>query len=135
MSPMVPARVGRLILAVQAWATTRPDVPGVALVGSQASETARPDSDVDLVLICDRPEDLTQDTAWPQTFGAPRRMAIEDWGCVTSVRVWYADGLEIELGVTDRGWASAPLDAGTRRVNESGAVVLLDRGVAFEGLA
>jgi hypothetical protein len=53
---------------------------------------------------------------------------------VTSLRVWYADGLEVEFGIADRDWASAPLDAGTRRVLEEGLVVLFDRGSAFGGV-
>jgi hypothetical protein len=58
----------------------------------------------------------------------------EDWGRVTSLRVWYADGLEVEFGIADRSWASAPLDVGTRRVIEDGLVVLFDRGSAFRGV-
>ncbi len=55
-------------------------------------------------------------------------------GRVTSLRVWYADGLEVEFAIADRAWASAPLDAGTRRVIEDGCVVLFDRGLAFSGV-
>jgi hypothetical protein len=54
---------------------------------------------------------------------------------VTSLRVRYADGLEVEFGIADRTWASAPLDPGTRRVIEDGCIVLFDRGSAFSGVS
>jgi len=134
MSPAVPERVASLVLRVQAWAASRPDVHGVALVGSHARQAATPESDVDLILVCDHPPALLDDADWIHAFGVPQRTAREDWGRVTSLRVWYADGLEVEFGIADHSWASAPLDAGTRRVLEDGLVVLFDRGSAFGGV-
>lgn len=134
MSPAVPERVAQLVEGVQAWAETRPDVLGVALVGSHARQAATPESDVDLVIVCEAPSELVGNTDWLRVFGTPRRTTREDWGRVTSLRVWYADGLEVEFGIADRTWASAPLDAGTRRVIEDGCVVVFDRGSAFTGV-
>jgi predicted nucleotidyltransferase len=133
MSPAVPERVAELILSVQAWAAARPDVHGVALVGSHARQAATPESDVDLVIVCASPSELVVNTDWLRVFGSPRRTAREDWGRVTSLRVWYAGGLEVEFGIADRTWATAPLDAGTRQVIKDGCVVVFDRGLAFSG--
>lgn len=135
MSPAIPERVARLIGQVQAWAAARPDVLGVALVGSYARQAAKPDSDVDLVLVCEAPTAYLEDGGWIGEFGSPVRVGREDWGRVTSVRVGYADGLEVEFGFADRRWASAPLDPGTSRVVRRGVIVLCDRGGAFSGLA
>jgi uncharacterized protein len=135
MSPAIPERVAQLILDVQAWAATRADVLGVALVGSYARQAATPESDVDLVIVCASPSDLVGNPEWVNIIGTPQRTAREDWGRVTSLRVRYANGLEVEFGITDRRWASVPLDAGTRRVIEAGCVVIFDRGSAFTGLA
>jgi len=132
--PAIAGRIARLILDVQAWAAGRPDVLGVALVGSHARGAARPDSDVDLVIACQRPRLLLDDTRWIGMFGAPMRTMGEDWGRVTSLRVWYANGLEVEFGITDRDWGSAPLEAGTRAVIEDGCIVLYDRGHVFPGI-
>ena len=134
MSPAVPERVALLILRVQAWAAARPDVLGVALVGSHARQAGTPESDVDLVIVCESPPALVGDPAWLRAFGKPERVERENWGRVTSLRVWYAAGLEVEFGIADRSWASAPLDAGTRRVLEDGLVVMFDRGSAFGGV-
>ncbi len=135
MSPTIPERVARLIEDVQAWAAARPDVLGVALVGSHARQAAKPDSDVDLVIVCESPSAYPENADWIKAFGAPRETGREDWGRVTSVRVLYADGLEVEFGFADRGWGSAPLEDGTRGVIEDGCVVLYDRGGAFSGIA
>jgi len=42
--------------------------------------------------------------------------------------VWYADGLEVEYGLTGEEWAADPLDPGSRRVMEGGMRVLFERG-------
>jgi predicted nucleotidyltransferase len=135
MSPAIPERVARLILDVQAWAQKRPDVLGVALVGSYARQAATPESDVDLVIVCQSPSEYLGDEEWIGIFGEPKRTAQEDWGRVTSMRVWYADGLEVEFGMADRDWGSAPLDPGTRQVMNDGGVILFDRGMTFSGVA
>jgi predicted nucleotidyltransferase len=134
MSPAIPERVARLILDVQAWAAARPDVIGVALVGSHARQAATPESDVDLVIVCQSPSEYLGDEEWIGIFGEPKRTAQEDWGRVTSVRVWYEDGLEVEFGMADRDWGSAPLDHGTRQVMDDGCVIVFDRGTAFSGI-
>jgi len=135
MSPAIPERVARLIRDMQAWATARPDILGVALVGSHARQAAKSDSDVDLVIVCQSPSTYLESEAWIRAFGAPRRTAREDWGRVTSVRVWYGDGLEVEFGIADRDWASKPLDPGTRQTIDDGCVILFDRGDVFSGIA
>ncbi len=53
---------------------------------------------------------------------------IEDYGLLTSIRVWYADGHEIEYGITDERWSAVPLDEGSRQVIAAGMRVLLERG-------
>lgn len=134
MCPPIPESVARLIQDVQVWAETRPDVLGVALVGSYARQAARPDSDVDLVVVCESPSAFLENAAWIGAFGRPIRTGREDWGRVTSVRVWYAGGLEVEFGIADAAWAEAPLDEGTRRVVQDGCIVLFDRVGVLTGL-
>ena len=53
---------------------------------------------------------------------------LDDYGKVTSVRVWYADGLEVEYGITAEDWAALPLDEGTRAVISNGMKVLFEQG-------
>ena len=123
----------RLIDEVLAWAARRPDVRAVALVGSHARGDARPDSDVDLLLLAERPDELVRDAAWVRGFGDVSRVAVEDWGRVTSVRVWYARGPEVEFALATPDWATAP-DEGTRRVVSDGFRALLDRDGALARL-
>jgi predicted nucleotidyltransferase len=40
---------------ISAWASARPDIHAAALVGSHARGTAKPDSDIDIVLLVDDP--------------------------------------------------------------------------------
>jgi predicted nucleotidyltransferase len=78
--------IEELLDRVLEWAASRTDVRAVVLVGSHARGTARPDSDVDLVLLTERPRDLVDDTSWLERFGTVSRRVVEGWGRVTSVR-------------------------------------------------
>src|SRR5512138_2680120 len=125
---MGPERTAEFIQDFTAWATLQPDILGVAIVGSHARSDARPDSDLDLVIICKRSADYLADLSWTLHVGEVREQKLEDYGKVTSVRVWYVDGLEVEYGITDEDWAASPLDDGTRRVIADGMVVLYEQG-------
>ncbi len=110
------------------WAEGRADVVGAALVGSHARGDARPDSDVDLMIVTVSAHAYVTDTDWVETFGEPQGVAVEQWGTVTSVRVHYADGTKVEFGVTTPEWVqTSPVDPGTARVVRDGFRILLDR--------
>lgn len=108
------------------WAARDDRVLALALVGSHARGEARPDSDLDLIVISGVPDDLLGDPSWTAVFGAVESSAHEDYGLVTSVRVRYEGGEEVEFGITTPEWTALPLDPGTRRVLEDGARVLYD---------
>ena len=109
------------------WASTQTDIVAVALVGSHARNSAREDSDVDLVIITDDPQKYLIRTEWTKAFGVVAKQQIEEYGMLTSLRVWYESGLEIEYGFTARAWAQIPLDEGTKKVIEDGMQVLFER--------
>lgn len=110
------------------WAGTQPAILAAALVGSQARGQATLDSDVDLVLLVQEPAAYLKDTAWTKTFGSPAQIQQENWGKVTSVRVHYKEGLEVEFGFTDATWGSDPDDQGDARVIRDGIIVLFEQG-------
>ena len=60
-------------------------------------------------------------------FGEPFRQQTEQYGALTSIRVWYSDGSEIEYGLSGESWAALPLDEGTRQVIAGGMRVLFER--------
>jgi predicted nucleotidyltransferase len=118
---------------VTQWAEERPDIVGLAMVGSHARDAGRPDSDVDLVVLCADPSSLVHRDDWTARFGEVRDVGMEDYGAVRSLRVFYQDGLEVEFGITDSTWARVPLDAGTRKVISDGIRILYDpRGLLRE---
>ncbi len=118
--------VAELLEAVVGWAEMETSIVGVALVGSHARDAARPDSDVDLVVLVRNPQKFLADTAWLEQFGSVVSCETEDWGRVTSLRVFYGEGLEVEFGLTIPDWAELPVDVGTRRVVSDGMRVLYD---------
>jgi predicted nucleotidyltransferase len=115
-----------LLADVTRWALAHRDVLGLALVGSHARERARADSDVDLVILCADPPTLIRNPDWITRFGEVERSALEDYGALRSLRVFYRAGPEVEFGITSPAWAAIPLDPGTRGVISGGMRVLYD---------
>ena len=110
------------------WASAQEDIQAIALVGSYARGAAREDSDIDLVLLTDRPQKYLEDLEWIEGFGLVEKHQTEDYGRLISIRVWYQNGVEVEYGITVPDWAAIPLDAGTRKVIQVGMIVLFERG-------
>ena len=111
------------------WASARPDVQAIALVGSHARGAAKEDSDIDLVILTDQPSGYLEDVIWTEHFGGVENYQSEDYGKLISLRVWYQNGLEVEYGLTTPDWAAIPLDAGTQQVMRGGMIVLFERGM------
>ena len=74
--------------AFVAWASNQPDVQGVALVGSQAHGTAKEDSDIDLVILTDKPRKYLDEVQWTKHFGVVEKHETEEYGQLTSSRIW-----------------------------------------------
>jgi predicted nucleotidyltransferase len=115
------------IHSITGWALTQSDIQAIALVGSYARDAATEDSDVDLVMVVDHPGKYLENNEWARQFGSIERQQIEHYGLVTSLRVWYASGREVEYGITTRHWAAMPLDKGTQGVIDDGMEVLFER--------
>lgn len=131
---MQPSSIDALLSDVAAWAKGDPRIEAVALVGSYARGSAQPDSDVDLVILSAEAASFVEDTRWAARFGNVRRQEVEEWGAVTSVRVHYEAGSEVEFGFAGPAWASQPVDPGTRRVVRRGMRVISDRSGLLRGL-
>jgi uncharacterized protein len=115
-----------IIDAVQRWAAAQAGILAAALIGSHARNAARPDSDVDFLLLCERPGAWLSDRAWLSNFGEVASIGMEDWGMLRSLRVCYASGLEAEFGIAPPAWAALPPDPGTERVVRDGLRILHD---------
>lgn len=116
-----------LLKDLRKWAESRPEILGIALVGSYARNEARADSDVDLVILSSIPEEFINKPEWIKNFGVVKSFTVEDWGLVTSLRVFYEGGPEVEYGLTSSEWANEPVDEGTSQVISDGMQILLDK--------
>jgi len=119
--------VDRFLEEIVRWAEARPDLEAVALLGSYAQGRARAGSDIDLLLLTEDMLPYLDDPRWVGAFGEVDRSQREEWGAVTSLRVWYRDGREVEFGFAHPDWARVPPDPGTSRAVASGLRVLIDR--------
>ena len=128
---MPRSQITQFLSDITRWAAAQADILALALVGSHARNAANESSDVDLILITEQPEHYLNNQDWYQQFGAVEKQQVEDYGLVTSKRVWYTEGLEVEYGITDERWAAVPLDKGSRQVIADGMQVLFERGMGL----
>jgi len=115
-----------LIHRVVDWAESKGDIFGIALVGSHARGEAGPDSDLDLIIVASNPTHYILDSSWVESFGNVESCTAEDWGLVTSLRVYFQDGQEVEFGLTSEKWVAIPADRGTSQVISAGMKILYD---------
>ncbi|WP_338020703.1 nucleotidyltransferase domain-containing protein [Streptomyces sp. TR1341] len=149
------AEVREFLDRLTRWAATREDIVGLLLVGSYARGAARPDSDVDVVLLTTDPAPYLTDaaesdtaesdtaefdiaesdiaesggtwTGWAGELGLGRLVRTRVWGPLTERRYTLVPGLEVEFGIGGPRWARTdPVDPGTRRVVAEGARTLYD---------
>lgn len=123
-----------LLSTITQWAPSQAELIALALVGSHARAAARPDSDIDLVLIACNPQHYLLSPDWVEQFGSTRLTTIEPYGKLTSIRVFYRNGLEVEFSITSEEWIALPLDAGTERVIEDGLLILFERDACLTRL-
>ncbi|SEP85711.1 Predicted nucleotidyltransferase [Streptomyces sp. yr375] len=127
VSPEREAEMLQVVDRVTRWSGNRSDVVGLLLVGSWARGVARPDSDVDLVLLSTAAARYGDDDAWRRELSLGELVRVQEWGAVTEWRYVTGSGLEVEVGVGSPDWARTdPLDAGTRKVVTDGARPLYD---------
>jgi len=116
---------------VTSWVSTQTDIIALILVGSCATGTDTSSSDIDLVLITRNPQAYIRSSAWVQVFGCIERKQTEHYGKLTSLRVFYSNGPEMEFGITDKSWIALPLDEGTLGVLRNGSSVLCERDASI----
>ena len=108
------------------WSKKEELIEGICLVGSYARKQAKLNSDIDLILLCKDTEKYLNDLDWTNNFGNVKKFQKEYYDSVTSIRVWYKDGIEVEYGFTKIIWANIPVDKGTKRVVEDGMKIIYD---------
>ena len=138
---MLPADVERLNAVITDWARQRPDITGLAMIGSWASGRARPDSDLDLVLLTDRQSEFRRDRDWPDAIAWDRAgFAVEGWedasyGALWSRHIMLVPRAALELSFAGPSWASLdPIEPGTLRIVEEGCRILIDKSGALADL-
>ncbi len=109
------------------WAIFQEDIIGVFLVGSYARNSFKETSDVDLVIITQKPDLYLKDDSWIGKFGYAEKIMDEHWGLLKTKRVFYKNGFEIEYNFTTADWIKIPADEGTKKVLTDGNKILLDR--------
>lgn len=109
------------------WMYEETDISSVGIVGSFARGTEHEESDIDLIFLCKNKIKYLENSEWATQFGKIAKTQIEEYGAVTSLRVWYQDSFEVEFGYAAESWATTPIDSGTRHVIKDGMRILIDK--------
>ena len=112
---------------LKVWGADDSAILRIALIGSHARGSARPDSDIDVIVVVNDPVPYLDDSGWAGRFGTPLDISREDWGLVQSARVHYDDGKHVEFGFTTPAWVRTnPVDADTAKVAAGGLMIVCD---------
>ncbi len=129
----------RLLLAIEAWASERSDVLGLAVVGSWARGTARPDSDLDIMLLVKWPAVYRADLDWLSAIDWQQAgftldgFKDADYGQAWSRHVQLEPLADVELTFAEQTWASLdPIDEGAASVVAKGCRVVFDKTGALQ---
>ena len=132
--------LSRLLDSVIDWVKSQNDICGLALVGSHARHVARPDSDIDLVVLSTCPSRF-RDAGWLNAIKWSRagfqlnEWIDEEYGAVWSRRARLRPECEIEFAFAALSWADvSPVDQGTCRVISDGCRILYDPQALLERL-
>ena len=130
---MTPADAKKIFSGFNAWAREQSSVRAIAMVGSWAREKARPDSDLDLLVLTNDKGAWTSGSEWINAIAISLgfqadKAKLETYGVVKSWRVWLGEQVELELTLRDISWAGVdPIDKGTREVIKDGFRILIDK--------
>jgi len=133
------AQLEQILAAIAAWARSRADIHGLALVGSWARGSARRDSDIDLVVVVPDPQKFRSDEHWLSeidwTGGRVADWHDADYGSAWSRHVELEPHYRIEFTFCAPSWAATdPIDTGTADVVSGGCRILVDKMQLFGNL-
>ena len=130
---MTPFEARCFTEAVANWVRGEPALRGLALAGSWARGAARPDSDLDLIILTDSPHSFRSDLRWLDRIVLPDPYRVNEhrgavYGAVWSCHAMLAPAGELELSFSTPKWtATDPIDDGTRRVVSDGFSIIVDK--------
>ncbi len=119
---------------IKQWAKNEEQVESIIVVGSYARGTYKETSDIDLVIITSKKNEMLKNQNFIKLFGDVKKSQIEYYGACTSIRAWYKDGKEVEFGIVNPTWIEKPLDKGTNKVLNDGFKVIIDKKDYFKDL-
>lgn len=124
----------KFIKDITEWGYIEDFIEAIVLVGSYARGTNKPTSDIDLCILTSNKQEILDNPDVFKRFGDIKRIETEYYGAVTSLRIWYVDGFEVEYGLALPSWIFVPLDEGTQNVLDDGYQVLVDKYDYFKNI-
>ena len=124
----------KMLKDIKQWAENEKQVESIIVVGSYARGTYKKTSDIDLVIITSKKNEMLKNQNFIKLFGDVKKSQTEYYGACTSIRAWYKDGKEVEFGIVNPTWIEKPLDKGTNKVLNDGFKVIIDKKDYFKDL-
>jgi len=135
------ADAGKLTAMMQAFVRENDDFRAMGVCGSWARGNARPDSDLDILIIARDPDRLRRRQEWIGELkfrDADFRYLSHKtarYGAVWSAHIQLEPAAEVELGLAGESWAStSPIDSGTRHIVNDAFKIVVDKDGRLERL-
>jgi arginyl-tRNA--protein-N-Asp/Glu arginylyltransferase len=107
--------------------TLFPEIAAIAMFGSQAHGTARPDSDIDVLILTPDIQKHFEDNHYARCFGSFRYARREKWFSGETLRSFFRqENGQIEYNFATPDWADLPANAEARRIVKDGIKILHD---------
>lgn len=105
-----------------------PEIAAIALFGSHARGTARPDSDIDILILTADIERFFTDDDYISNIGRFRYARRENWcGLLETIRAFYRqENGNLEFNLALPSWADLPVNNDARRIAKDGMKILYD---------
>jgi len=111
---------------LEAFAAAEASIEAVVIVGSWANGTAKPESDIDVIMVTSSTDRLLSEYTWVYKFGRSLSSDEEDYDLVHVLRAFYDGGMEVEFGITTEAWLADDQLKATGKILDTGCKVVYD---------
>ncbi len=129
----------RILSPVAAWARSRPDILGLAVLGPSSRRSAESDTDILLLFVVSEPQAYRYDDLWLAEINWRGDYVTgwrdADYGKLWSRHVRLSTPREVEFTFCAPSWAATdPVDEDTAHVVSNGCQIVLDKARLLERL-
>ncbi|WP_028610896.1 hypothetical protein [Paenibacillus harenae] len=92
------------------WAGGQPHIDGIALIGPCADDENEEVTEMSFVIVSDKKTKTAEAILHQFPFDAIEQAMKEERGALTSIRIEYGSGIEVDFGIVEESWLTGELE-------------------------